>query len=445
MADANATLDRLLPMITDRTFADDLDAIPHVLSVANGLLDLRTLEVRPRTAVDKQTVCLTTPWPAAGADLPTPLIDSFFRQLLGLRDDACVRAEDRGKGRDDDEGLLEFVRVLLGQAALTGSTDAQVLTFLYGSDAGNGKTALMRLLAQLLEGYSLMCERKLITKCQPSSEGAANPALMSLQGKRLGWCEEFAEDEAMSDERVKALTGGGMIRARQLHSPEVEFPMTVSFLLASNNKPLFTHLDPAIMRRLVMISCDSLFRDDTTETLYDADDPRHRWRDPNILQRLGTLEGKQQLLVWLAQGARDFYAADSKLPPLPPSVSALTRETQKEQDHLATFLEDGCDFDPAFDKADLAAYCSWRETHEDRDDPRYLYEKTVFQADFKEATGLDLTRSHERQLLTKYNVGKRRLRPYRNATHNAVFYVGMRAAGAEFDEGAGAGDLFSEL
>jgi P4 family phage/plasmid primase-like protien len=429
VADANNALDRLVPMITDPRFADDLDAVPHVLSLENGLLDLKTLEVRPRRLEDKQTLCLSTAWPDEGVDYPTPLIDSFFKQLLGIKDGACLREEDRAKGSDDDEGLFEFVRVLLGQAALTGSTDAQVLTFLYGSDAGNGKTALMRLLANLLEDYALKCERKLITKCQPSNEGAANPAMMSLQGRRFGWCEEFGEEEVMSDERIKALTGGGKVRARQLNTPEVEFDMTTSFVLASNNKPTFAHLDQAIMRRLVMIACDTLFRDDTTEVEYDPANPRHRWRDPNIAERLGTLEGKQQLLVWLAVGAHAFYAAEGKLPPLPPSVSALNRETQMEQDHVGTFLAEACEFDSRFEKAQITDYCQWRRTTEQPLDPRYLYDKCRFAADFKEATGKEWSLSFERQLL-KLNVGRRRLRPFRAYAASSC-YVGIRPVGCQ--------------
>ena len=71
--------------------------------------------------------------------MPTPLIDSYFRQFLGIKDPDCVREEDRAKGHDDEEGVFEFLRVLLGYTCLTGSTSAQVLTFFYGKAAGNGK------------------------------------------------------------------------------------------------------------------------------------------------------------------------------------------------------------------------------------------------------------------------------------------------------------------
>jgi phage/plasmid-associated DNA primase len=47
----------------------------------------------------------------------------------------------------------------------------------------------------------------------------------------------------MADERIKALTGGGQVRARQLNHPEVQFEMTCGFVLASNKKPL---LKPSI-------------------------------------------------------------------------------------------------------------------------------------------------------------------------------------------------------
>ena len=152
----NPVLTSLLPQITDERFADDLDACTHVLSLANGLLDLRTLTMRPRCLEDKITKCMTTEWPeeTAAASMETPLIDSYFRQLLAIKDPLCVREEDRQKGCDDTEGILDFLQVLLGYSCLSGSCDAQVLTFMYGSTAGNAKTATLNLLANLLEKYA---------------------------------------------------------------------------------------------------------------------------------------------------------------------------------------------------------------------------------------------------------------------------------------------------
>jgi hypothetical protein len=97
---------------------------------------------------------------------------------------------------------------------LTGSCDTQALTFFYGDTAGNAKTAKLKLLSSLMQDYVLKVERKVLVKCSPSSEGVANPAMMSLQGRCMGYYEEFGEHERIDDERVKALTGGGQVRAQ---------------------------------------------------------------------------------------------------------------------------------------------------------------------------------------------------------------------------------------
>ena len=421
MGQANQVLDALLPIITDRDFANDLDAVPHMLSVQNGLLDLRTLALRPRRIEDKVTFRLSTPWPAeTGVDTPTPLIDSFFRQFLGIKDPTATRAEDRAKGGDDEEGVLEFLRCLLGYTCLTGSTNAQVLTFFYGQQAGNAKTAMLKLISNLMEGYALKCERKLIVKCTASNEGAANPSLMSLQGKRLAYCEEFGENEKMDDERIKALTGGGEVRARQLNRPEVQFTMTCGFLLASNNKPAFTSIDAAILRRLVMISCDTMFRDDTTAVRYDPAHPNHRWRDSDIVEKLNTPEGKVQLLVWLARGAKRFYDEKMTLPPLPPSVSAFGRRVQQEQDLVGTFVAECCDVDATFDAAHTAEYMK-------RGEGRYLYLKADLVHEFKEQHNAEFSSAFESQLKTIYGVATRRLKAG-GYSSGQMYYVGIRPA-----------------
>ena len=430
MGQANQVLDALLPIIADREFANDLDAVPHMLSVQNGLLDLRTLELRPRRMEDKVTFCLSTPWPEeAGLETPTPLIDSFFRQFLGIKDPAATREADREKGVDDEEGVLEFLRCLLGYTCLTGGTNAQVLTFFYGKQAGNAKTAMLKLVSNLMEGYALKCERKLLVKCAASNEGAANPSLMSLQGKRLAYCEEFGEDEKMDDERIKALTGGGEVRARQLNHPEVQFTMTCGFLLASNNKPSFTSLDAAILRRLVMISCDTMYRDDTTAVRYDPAHPKHRWRDSDIVEKLNTPEGKAQLLVWLARGAKRFYDEKMTLPPLPPSVSAFGRRVQQEQDLVGTFVAECCEVDPAFDAAAAAEYMK-------RGDARYLYLKSDLAHDFKEQHNAEFSSAFESQLRAHHGVVTRRLK-VGGYSSGQMYYVGVRPA----DHGEAADDV----
>ena len=287
------------------------------------------------------------------------------------------------------------------------------------------------MLGNLMEDYALKCDRKLLVKCHPSSEGAANPSMMSLQGRRVGYCEEFDENEQIADERIKALTGGGQVRACQLNHPEVQFEMTCGFVLASNKKPQFESVDQAIKRRIVMVPCDTMYRDDTTEIKYDPMNPKHRWRDPNIVAKLNTDEGKRQLLVWLAKGAFDFYSANSTLPPLPPSISAIGRQLQQEQDLLGTFVEQCCEVDPDFDKANVDAYCKSSKQKQTgssnkQTDPRFLYMRSDFHSDFYELHNVEFTKLHEKRLLGNHGVGLRKLRAGYHKP--AMYFVGIRPA-----------------
>jgi phage/plasmid-associated DNA primase len=247
---------------------------------------------------------------------------------------------------------------------------------------------------------------------------------MSLQGRRVAYCEEFGGNEQMADERIKALTGGGKVRARQLNHPEVQFEMTCGFVLASNKKPLFETVDQAILRRLVMVPCETMFRDDTTEVKYDPQNPQHRWRDPNIVAKLNTDEGKRQLLAWLAKGAHAFYSANSTRPPHPPSISAFGRQLQQEQDLVGQFVKEVCDLDASFDVAKMSVYNKHQPTRNGPPDHRYLYLAAKLADDFKELHGVEFSTLHKHQLLHTYGVGQARLRNGYSSAQS--FFVGLR-------------------
>ena len=67
--------------------------------------------------------------------------------------------------------------------------------------------------------------------------GAASPELADLRGRRLVTLSESAEDRRLAVERVKVLTGGDTISARQLYGQPFTFRPSHTIVLVTNHRP----------------------------------------------------------------------------------------------------------------------------------------------------------------------------------------------------------------
>ena len=105
------------------------DADPWLLNTPDGVVDLRTGKMRPARPEDYMTKMTAV---SPSGDCPTWL--AFLERVTG-----------------GDRELVEFLQRTYGYA-LTGSTDEQVLFFLYGTGA-NGKSVLINTISGILADY----------------------------------------------------------------------------------------------------------------------------------------------------------------------------------------------------------------------------------------------------------------------------------------------------
>jgi phage/plasmid-associated DNA primase len=79
---------------------------------------------------------------------------------------------------------------------------------------------------------------------------AATPELVPLKDARLSVMSESNEGEALNEARLKSITGGDEIYARDLYKSSITFTSNSKIVLVTNNLPSFNIADGGMMRRI---------------------------------------------------------------------------------------------------------------------------------------------------------------------------------------------------
>lgn len=274
----------------------DLDTDPYLLNVANGTLDLRTLELRTHAPSDRITKITRAAWrpetaSAAWAD--------FIAAVL------------------PDRAVREFLQRLIG-VSLLGKVVEHVLAIEVGTGA-NGKGTAYKAQLWALGDYASTAEPDLFM----AREGAHPTGEMDLRGRRLVVVSESDKDRRLAEATMKRLTGGDPIKARRMRADFVEFEPSHTPLLVTNHLPKVTGDDPAIWRRVRVIPFEVTFAGDQQDTTLD--------------DRLRL--DADSVLAWAVTGYSQ-YVRDGLAEP--EAVRVATERYQLDSDALSRFLEERC-------------------------------------------------------------------------------------------------------
>lgn len=206
-----------------------LDSDPEVIWAGSMPYSLRRSADGPAFAeVDPSTPHLHS----AGVTpekVPTPLWDAF---LAAVWPDAELRAW--------------ALRVL--SISVTGYSD-RALPVLLG-ETGRGKTQVVHLLMSVLGSYAHAANPKLLN----TGSNEHDTIVYALKGRRLSFIDEAPSDRKAGQERLKQLTGGGELTARQMNKDPISFRPTHTIVLTANDEPVL--IDPAVRSRIRLIPCE---------------------------------------------------------------------------------------------------------------------------------------------------------------------------------------------
>lgn len=324
------TLAQSLKPIADA--GDQWDADPWLLGVPNGLVDLRTGELRDGRREDNITMQTAVPF---DPDARCPRWERFLVEVFA-----------------GDADLIDYMHAAVGYA-LTGITTEQCLFLAFGTGS-NGKGTFINTIADVLGDYAYAMPFSTI---EMNQRAAIPNDLAALVGRRFVTASETNDGTRINEARVKALTGCDPMTARFLHSEFFTFKPVAKFFLAVNHKPVVRDDSRGFWRRLRLIPFTQAF------AVNPSLDAELRAERPGIL-------------AWAVRGARRWQETG-----LVPSavVTEATSRYERDSDTLNDFLAEGCELDPmAVTRAgDLYAhYVQWADAGHLRKEDRLT--KTMF-------------------------------------------------------------------
>jgi putative DNA primase/helicase len=280
--------------------AEVFDRHPHVMNVGNGVIDLRTEELRPHDP----TLLLTRLTPVDHVPGAThPDVDAVLKAV--------------------DTEVETSLRQFYGAAAHgTSGPDAMLVLDGYGS---NGKTTLQGMIMGALGDYAEVVPTELVMQ---TARDDHKVVFMTLLGLRAAFIAETAEEGGLRIERMKRLTGGDKIEGRPMYGKPVTFEPTHLLTVATNHRPVINSGEPAVWRRLHLVPFPHRYGTEPDDWPID-----YGLRDR---VRRGRAQ-REAALAWVVRGAVEFHQNDSQIE-WAPQITAATEAWKQAEDVTLRFM-----------------------------------------------------------------------------------------------------------
>ncbi len=349
--------DKLLQMT--RRIRDPLVVLPnqidqqhYVKACPNGVIDLRTGELRPGKPEEY---------------ILNAIVTEYDPELL-RKDDPCPETNRfLLSSMDGDQELVDFIWRLLGYGLITERRD-HIFTIMWGEHGRNGKDTLIKLVTHVL-GQTLSGDapvEMLLQTQQVRNSSAPSPDVLTLRGMCIAWINEAEEGQRFALAKLKKLTGGGYITARGLHDKlQTTWLQTHLPIMTTNELPKAKADDAAFWSRALIIKWPLSF-------VERPEQPYERLADKDLNEKIGA-EAKG-VLARMVRGSMEYLRDGLKIPD---KVREWTREQRASWDDVGLFISEWCiseshqanpdNYTLKVSATDLhEAFCIWYARYRDR-------------------------------------------------------------------------------
>lgn len=294
---------------------------PHLLPVLNGLVDLRSGELREHDPALRFTMQIQS---ELVTDAPCSRWLAFLEEV---QPDAEVRS---------------WLHKFLG-ACLTGEMP-QIVVCNIGTGL-NGKSVAMNTVMTILGDFAETADASTFMAGRAPKANEQRSDLTRLRGKRLVAAAETRAESSLNEGFLKSWSGGEKIVARGMNEKRhMKFFPQGKLILTSNHRPRIREQDLGIWRRIRLVPWTV----------------RIRHVDDRIAEKL--LKESDGILAWLIQGAVRFYKEG--LDDLPEAIDKATAEYRLDEDDIGEFILERCELGDGYTilSGDLyAKYYEWCE------------------------------------------------------------------------------------
>ena len=349
--------DKLLQML--RRIRDPLVVLPkqidqqhYVKACPNGVIDLRTGELRPGRPDEY---------------ILNAIVTEYDPELL-RKDDPCPETNRfLLSSMDGDQELVDFIWRLLGYGLITERRD-HIFTIMWGEHGRNGKDTLIKLVTHVL-GQTLSGDvpvEMFLQMQQTRNSSAPSPDVLALRGMCVAWINEAEEGQRFALAKLKKMTGGGYITARGLQDKlQTTWLQTHLPIMTTNELPKAKADDAAFWARAVLIKWPLSF-------VERPEQPYERPADKDLNEKIGA-EAKG-VLARMVRGSMEYLRDGLKIPD---KVREWTREQRASWDDVGLFISEWCiseshqanpdNYTLKVSATDLhEAFCIWYARYRDR-------------------------------------------------------------------------------
>ena len=349
--------EKLLQMV--RRIRDPLAILPkhidkqhYVKACPNGVIDLRTGELRPGRPEEYILNAIATEYDPSllEKDDPCPETNKFLLSSM-----------------DGDQELVEFIWRLLGYGLITERRD-HIFTIFWGEHGRNGKDTLIKLVTHVL-GQTLSGDvpvEMFLQMQQTRNSSAPSPDVLSLRGMCIAWINEAEEGQRFALAKLKKLTSGGYITARGLQDKlQTTWLQTHLPIMTTNELPKAKADDAAFWARAILLKWPLSF-------VENLEQPYERPADKNLDENIQA--EARGVLARMVRGSMEYLRDGLKIPD---KVREWTREQRASWDDVGLFINDWCEQEPHQDNPDNyktrisatdlhEAFCLWYARNRDR-------------------------------------------------------------------------------
>lgn len=262
--------------------SDDFDVDPYIFNVANGVIDLRTGELKPH---DRTYMC-----------------SKISNNLKYDPDAECPEFERFMELVHPNPVHRAYLQRLMGYTII-GEVGRDQIFALHIGKGGNGKGVFLDCCKYVMGEYVTTGQRDSFVRKSNANRIPADIA--SMEGMRMVLVDELNDGQKLDDGLLKEITGGGTIKAEAKMLNPWEYTPKFTLHFRTNIMPDLP-ADQAILRRFRPVKWTETPSGDQWDTFTDE-------FHSTVFQYLTKKEGPG-ILNWILQGTRDYLEQGLAVP-----------------------------------------------------------------------------------------------------------------------------------